>query len=127
MPAYVTNNAPSSSEAEKAFKSNAKSEDVIMGDATGQLLDIPEEFKAKFYKIYDYATDIQYLPEDALKEGLGMTKSLKENVKKLELGSKLRKDVWLREIARLVLMSDITSDVSINLPAVFRTTRLPRQ
>ena len=44
--------------------------------------------------------EIDYLPENALKEGLGMVKTLKSSIKTLELGNKLRKDVWLREIER---------------------------
>lgn len=52
------------------------------------------------YRVYNSADDIKYLPEDALNEGLSMVKTIKANIKKLELGSKLRKDVWLREIER---------------------------
>ena len=55
------------------------------------------------YRVFNSSDDINYRPEDALKEGLGMVKTLKANIKKLELGSKLRKDVWLREIERRVL------------------------
>lgn len=55
-----------------------------------------------FYKTHLRADEINYLPEDALKEGLGMVEALKANLKKLELGSKLRKDVWMREIDRWV-------------------------
>ncbi|THG92694.1 hypothetical protein EW026_g8299, partial [Hermanssonia centrifuga] len=50
---------------------------------------------------YQSEDDITYVPEDALKQGLGMVKSMKHNIKRLELGSKLRKDVWLREIESL--------------------------
>lgn len=57
------------------------------------------------YTSYKCAADIQYLPENALKEGLGMVKTLKGNIKKLELGSKLRQDVWLRDIERLAFIS----------------------
>lgn len=53
------------------------------------------------YRVYNSADDINYLPEDALNEGLSMVKTIKANIKKLELGSKLRKDVWLREIENL--------------------------
>jgi hypothetical protein len=50
--------------------------------------------------VYDIVADISYVPEAALKEGVGMVKEIKERIKKLELGSKLRQDVWLREIER---------------------------
>lgn len=59
----------------------------------------------KHYAVHNSAEDIVYAPEDALKEGLGMVQTLKANIKKLELGSKLRKDVWLREIERSVCIS----------------------
>ncbi|KAJ8590321.1 hypothetical protein M405DRAFT_897528 [Rhizopogon salebrosus TDB-379] len=54
------------------------------------------------FRLYDTANDIAYTPEGALQEGLGMVKTLKAGIDKLELGSKLRKDVWLREIDSLL-------------------------
>ncbi|KAH7922469.1 hypothetical protein BV22DRAFT_1106623 [Leucogyrophana mollusca] len=57
--------------------------------------------KPTLYTIYESAADIHYTPEAALEEGLKMVKTLKGSVKKIELGSKLRKDVWLREIESL--------------------------
>lgn len=54
------------------------------------------------YTVYGSVDDINYEPEEAMKQGLGMVKALDANIKKLELGSKLRKDVWLREIERYV-------------------------
>lgn len=55
------------------------------------------------YKSYASSHEIDYSPEAALKEGLAMVKSINQNIKKLELGSKLRKDVWQREIDRCVV------------------------
>jgi hypothetical protein len=57
------------------------------------------------FRLYDTANDIVYTPEGALQEGLGMVKTLKAGIDKLELGSKLRKDVWLREIDRCVILA----------------------
>jgi hypothetical protein len=82
-----------------------KSEDVAMVDPTNSFLPVPEESKPRLYAIYNSAVDVPYQPEDALKEGLGMVKTLKANIKKLELGSKLRQDVWLREIERYSVSS----------------------
>ena len=56
-----------------------------------------------FYKIYERAEDIQYAPEAALKEGIGMVKALKASIKRVHLGSKLRQDVWQNEIERYVM------------------------
>ncbi|OCH93605.1 hypothetical protein OBBRIDRAFT_832536 [Obba rivulosa] len=56
---------------------------------------------AALYKLYKFADDIDYLPEDALKEGLKMVKVIKANVNKIDMGSKLRRDVWEREIEGL--------------------------
>lgn len=55
------------------------------------------------YQLYDSADNISYTPEAALQAGLGMVKTLKAGINKLELGSKLRKDVWLREIDKYVI------------------------
>lgn len=52
------------------------------------------------FKVFNSADDITYAPETALKEGVGMVKTIKEALKKLELGSKLRQDVWDREIKK---------------------------
>ncbi|KAH8118439.1 hypothetical protein DFH11DRAFT_1849817 [Phellopilus nigrolimitatus] len=53
------------------------------------------------YAKYESADQIRYTPENCLKEGVNMVKNIKAHIKHLELGSKLRKDVWLREIASL--------------------------
>lgn len=71
-----------------------------MGDAQMQ----PSVAESSF-AIHHSAADIRYQPEDALKEGLAMVKTLKTNIKKLSLGSRLREDVWLREIEGLVPVS----------------------
>lgn len=47
---------------------------------------------------YERADDIDYSPEKAMAQGLSMVKVLADHVGKLELGSKLRKDVWMREV-----------------------------
>ncbi len=65
---------------------------------------VPEPL-VKPFTVYQSEDDITYVPEDALKQGLGMVKSMKHNIKRLELGSKLRKDVWLREIERCISLS----------------------
>lgn len=49
--------------------------------------------------MYESAEDIDYLPEDALEEGLKMVKAIKSCVKKIDK-SKLRREVWEREIER---------------------------
>src|SRR6266540_5281080 len=53
-----------------------------------------------FYTLYRSSEGIEHTPEAALKEGLGMVKTIKECLKKLELGSKLRREVWDREIIK---------------------------
>ena len=68
-----------------------KCEDVIMRNALNT--------KPTLYTVYSTAADIAYTPELALKEGLNMVKTIKEDIKKLKLGQ-LRNDVWLRELQR---------------------------
>jgi len=45
-------------------------------------------------KKHESARDIKYSTEDALKQGLHMVEILNTGLKKLELGSKLRQEVW---------------------------------
>lgn len=81
--------------------------DVTMGDATAFQ---PFDDSAKqLYGIFSGPDDILYTPEEALAQGLRMVKTLKASVKNLELGNKMRKDVWLREIERSVCMRPIPS------------------
>ena len=75
--------------------STLQGQDVKMGDAP-QDPPVP----VVTFNLYESVDEIQYQPEAALKEGLGMVKSLRVNVNRLELGSKLRKDVWIRELER---------------------------
>ncbi|KAI0079668.1 hypothetical protein K474DRAFT_1683062 [Panus rudis PR-1116 ss-1] len=53
------------------------------------------------FRVFASPDNIDYLPEKALEEGLSMVKAIRASITKLELGSKLRKDVWLREIESL--------------------------
>lgn len=93
----------------------AKKEDVDMKDELK--LDIKPEPKGliqpipapapepahHYYTIYNSVADIQYLPENALKDEVGMVKALKACINNIKLGSKMRKEVWLQEIERWVL------------------------
>jgi hypothetical protein len=95
-----------------------KSEDVTLGDVGSHFPNAPEESKPSLYTIYASAADVPYQPEEALKEGLSMVKTLKANIKKLELGSKLRQEVWMREIDRyldLILTFDIIPKIFCSL------------
>lgn len=118
MPSYANNAVPSSTSKDIGVPS-AKSEDVDMVDASMPFAEA-NEMKPTLYTVYNVATDISYAPEEALKTGLGMVKTIKENIKKLELGSKLRKDVWLREIERFALSYFSDHDL-IAMSLVFKT------
>ncbi|KAG2135905.1 uncharacterized protein EDB93DRAFT_1303704 [Suillus bovinus] len=65
------------------------------------------------YELYDSADHIAYTPEAALQAGLGMVKTLRAGINKLELGSKLRKDVWLREIDNLLSQGVPTTMIAV--------------
>jgi hypothetical protein len=58
------------------------------------------ENNSKYFTAFQSAADIIYVPEDALKEGFGMVKAIKESLKQLELGSQLRREVWDRELSK---------------------------
>lgn len=61
-----------------------------------------QQSKPKFFTIYQNTSEITYIPEDALKEGLGMVKTIKQTLTKLELSSRLRADVWHGELTKSV-------------------------
>jgi len=60
----------------------------------------PANAKQTYFTVYNSSDNIAYTHEASFKEGLGMVKTIKENLQKLELGSKLRREVWDREIAQ---------------------------
>ncbi|KAL5508154.1 hypothetical protein ACEPAH_5772 [Sanghuangporus vaninii] len=72
-----------------------KQEEVARAD-TSVVSSIPAN-----YTIFNSPGDIAYSPEQFLKEGVNMVKAIKAYVKRLGRGSKLRRDVWLREISSL--------------------------
>jgi hypothetical protein len=80
---------------------------TVSGAPTGAIPKLEEETetrevenKSKHFTAFQSATEISYIPEDALKEGFGMVKAIKESLKQLELGSQLRREVWDREISK---------------------------
>ncbi|KAF5388296.1 hypothetical protein D9615_000347 [Tricholomella constricta] len=115
VPAYVQNNSMPVSTALQGASSGedtivTKDEDVTMGDATKAIA--PELLKPLF-TIYTSADEIEYAPEEALKEGLGMVKSIKSSLKHLQLGSKLRQDVWMRELESLMSQGAPTTLIAV--------------
>ncbi|KAG5637833.1 hypothetical protein H0H81_003038 [Sphagnurus paluster] len=108
VPAYVQNQSlgfPS-----HATPIVAKNEDVTMGDSSN----LPAEpAKRPLFTIYSSPDEIQYNPEESLKEGLGMVKSIKASLKNLQLGSKLRQDVWMRELESLTSQSSPTTLIAV--------------
>ncbi|KAH9943050.1 uncharacterized protein BXZ73DRAFT_40115 [Epithele typhae] len=66
-----------------------------------------------FYKVYERAEDIEYAPEQALKEGMGMVKALRTNIKRVHLGSKMRESVWKDEIESLLSQGAPTTMIAV--------------
>lgn len=54
----------------------------------------------QFNTVHKPTSDILSPPETVLKQGSDMVESIEEAIRKLEIGSQLRKDVWLKEIER---------------------------
>ncbi|KAI0829426.1 hypothetical protein BC628DRAFT_1501297 [Trametes gibbosa] len=54
-----------------------------------------------YFKKYQSISEIDYVHEEALKEGLGMVKTIKINLKSLNVDSKMRQEVWMKEIKSL--------------------------
>ncbi|KIK36397.1 hypothetical protein CY34DRAFT_26339 [Suillus luteus UH-Slu-Lm8-n1] len=65
------------------------------------------------YQLYDSADNISYTPEAALRVGLDMVKTLEARINKLELGSTLREDVWLREMDNLLSQGAPTTMIAV--------------
>ncbi|KAF5370055.1 hypothetical protein D9758_001123 [Tetrapyrgos nigripes] len=83
-----------------AFVKPELDDNLQMQDASTASNQTPHATPAK-YSSYESAADIPYEPEIALKEGLGMVKTIRACMDKLQLGSKLRQEVWLRELKSL--------------------------
>lgn len=80
----------------------AQCEDTKVASASRDVTTNPTEVKKPLYTIYENSAQIVYRPEDSLKEGTAMVKTLKNSIReKLKL-SKLREEVWLREVERFV-------------------------
>ena len=76
-------------------------ENVVMNE-NNRGDNMPQQSIPKFFTVHEDASEITYVPEDALKEGLGMIKTIKQSLSKFELSSKLRAEVWDREITKFV-------------------------
>ncbi|KAJ2931653.1 hypothetical protein H1R20_g5445, partial [Candolleomyces eurysporus] len=69
--------------------------------------------KAPQHAVYQSAAEIDYAPERALGEGLKMVNTVEEGLKTLVLGSKMRQDVWKREIANLKSQSTPSTLIAV--------------
>lgn len=75
-------------------KPGLKGEDTAIKDA-----EPPQPLKIRYNK-YNSVADIAYTPEGALKEGIQMIQTLQERINTLRLGSKMREEVWKRDIEK---------------------------
>ncbi|KZT24461.1 hypothetical protein NEOLEDRAFT_1134832 [Neolentinus lepideus HHB14362 ss-1] len=73
----------------------------------------PQPQSLASYEVYSTSDEIPYMPETALSEGMKMVKAMKTSIKKIDLGSKLRKDVWLRDIESLESQGSPTTMIAI--------------
>ncbi|KAG1886363.1 uncharacterized protein F5891DRAFT_1120509 [Suillus fuscotomentosus] len=88
---------------ELSFSDSGHDDTPLSGSLVASNIKVESVIEPTLYHLYEFADEITYTPEHALHEGLGMVKTLKIGIEKLELGSsKLRKDVWLREIDSLL-------------------------
>lgn len=65
------------------------------------------------YTIYASAHDIPYSPEEALKEGSKMVKAIDANLKNVKLGSKMRQEVWRKELSTLKKQTSPTTLIAV--------------
>ncbi|GLB33731.1 putative dynamin family protein [Lyophyllum shimeji] len=113
VPSYVQKNSvPAASQGITAGGGAivAKDEDVTMGDAANVA---PPPNKPTAFRVYSVAEEIQYAPEEALKQVSGMVESIKASLKCLHLGSKLRQEVWMRELESLTSQGSPTTLIAV--------------
>ncbi|KAL1709238.1 hypothetical protein EV121DRAFT_276622 [Schizophyllum commune] len=65
------------------------------------------------FTIYQSADEIQYAPEHVFREGNKMVKAIDANLKKVKLGSKLRQEVWRKEISTLKSQTSPTTLIAV--------------
>ncbi|KAG6872791.1 hypothetical protein C0995_006520 [Termitomyces sp. Mi166 len=113
VPPYAQSDAAGSLQTRTAPEGSviAKDEDVSMEDATSTLT--PAMPQRTFFTLYNSPQDINYSPEQALEEGLGMVSSIKSSLKHLQLGSKLRQEVWMRELESLMSQGAPTTLIAV--------------
>ncbi|CDO74067.1 hypothetical protein BN946_scf185043.g117 [Trametes cinnabarina] len=66
-----------------------------------------------YFNKYSKIAEIEYAPEEALKEGLAMVKTLKLSLKSLDVGSKMRQEVWMNEIKNLQSQGTPTTMIAV--------------
>ncbi|KAG6857363.1 hypothetical protein H0H87_005666 [Tephrocybe sp. NHM501043] len=110
VPMYAQQNVKSSSQTHTAQQGviSTKAEDANMDDGIDALAATLS--RGTCFSVYTSPKDIKYTPEKALKEGLGMVTSIKASLKHLQLGSKLRQEVWMREIDRCVHYTTVSRE-----------------
>ncbi|KAG1863428.1 P-loop containing nucleoside triphosphate hydrolase protein [Suillus tomentosus] len=99
---------------ELSFSDSGHDDTPLSGSLVASNIKVESVIEPTLYHLYEFADEITYTPEHALREGLGMVKTLKIGIEKLELGSsKLRKDVWLREIDSLLNQVSPTTMIAV--------------
>ncbi|TFK55750.1 hypothetical protein OE88DRAFT_1804556 [Heliocybe sulcata] len=115
LPGYLAAEAGPSNDASSSASAPKKDEGEDVPVPLHEGDDVPQAQSAPRtgYKVYEASDDIPYSPETALSEGTKMVKAMKASIDKIELGSKLRKEVWLREIESLESQGSPTTMIAI--------------
>ena len=56
----------------------------------------------KYAAVFDSSEDITYSPKMAVQHGKELLFEVKETINEIELGSKMRKESWMKDIKMLV-------------------------
>jgi hypothetical protein len=69
------------------------------------------------FTLYNGPHEIDFTPEEALKQGLAMVEHAKRSIATLHIANEMRRDVWDRELQKLVTKINIshTSDILSSL------------
>jgi len=81
------------------------------------------DYFAPLFEEHKSAEEIAYSPEAAIEEGIKMTQTLEVRMRNLKLGSKLREEVWAREISRSIIA--VMVDPITKIHVVLKVKALP--
>ena len=82
--------------------------------------DVPISGAIPVEAIYKDTSEISYTPERNMQHGLQMLRNVKNYVNELDVGSSVRKNIWLRDISKYVFCCVGYEKFSLMIPVALR-------